>query len=141
MNILNKGWVIAVLAIILAGCAATAPKDPMERQQLLEQRVAERWEYLLAKDFFEAWEYLSPGHRKVVSAESYARRLSISHVVWKEAEMVDLTCESAEVCRVSIALTVEVETGMPAARKVISRQVSAESWIWTENNWFYVPRS
>ncbi|GJM10133.1 MAG: hypothetical protein DHS20C11_24090 [Lysobacteraceae bacterium] len=138
MNVRNA-WGIALAMALLSGCASS-PSTQVDRAALLQERVNERWELLLAKEYFDAWEYLSPGAKSVVDATSYARRLSLTQVVWKNARFIDSKCESEDVCSVRISITVEVKTGMPMAGNVETSQVASEDWVWADRNWYYVPK-
>jgi len=84
----------AASMLMLAGCAAFAPKAP---ELEVRERAQARWDALIAGNWEKAYSYSTPAYRKAVDLFGFRAR-SAGPVKLKSAEVVnarcrDLTCE------------------------------------------------
>jgi hypothetical protein len=128
VNSALKHAVAGVLAVVLAGCAAMAPRSP---EAVVKERAQARWDAMVKNDFNAAYGYLSPGSRSVVSAQDYAA--SLRRGFWKSATVEKVECGSAQSCEVSA--TIEYEA-MGRRTKTPLR----ESWIRDGSEWWYLQK-
>jgi hypothetical protein len=91
---------LAVLAgaLALAGCAALGARGP---EDIVRERAQARWNALLAGKFEDAYAYLSPSSRAVVSLQRFRSSFG-SVVAWKSAEVHKVECKQTDRCIVSI---------------------------------------
>jgi hypothetical protein len=119
--------VTGVLAIVLCGCAAVAPRS----ETVVKERAQARWDALVKGDFNAAYGYMSPGSRSVTSATDYASGLRRGF--WKSAVVEKVECGSAQSCDVSA--TIEYEF-MGMRTKTPLR----ETWIRDGSEWWYLQK-
>lgn len=94
--------VLATLAgaAVLAGCAGLAARPA---EDVVRERAQARWNLLLAGKLDEAYAYLSPASRVVVSPQRF--RSSFGGVVsWQSAEVHKVECKQTDRCTVSITV-------------------------------------
>lgn len=87
--------------LVLSGCALLKPPPP---EEVVRERAQARWNALLAGKFEDAYQFLSPASRNVVSLQRF--RASIGGAdTWKGAEVHKVTCSQADRCTVSIKVS------------------------------------
>ena len=118
----------AILAVLVGGCAAVAPKAP---EDVVKQLSQARWEALLKGDTKTAYGYLSPGSRAVLKEADYDA--SIRKDFWKAARVDKVDCERGERCEVQ--LTIEYEF-----QRMRTKTPLRETWIREGSDWWYVHR-
>lgn len=147
MNMNKTTITIVALGVcaLLAGCASTPEpaQDGTNNHGTIEQRAAERWALIADKNWYAAYEYLSPGTRAALSAKAYAQNMSAATINWLRGEVKDASaCEDATVCDVTVQVYYRVTGGVTGVRKPIelNRPIS-ESWIQIDDAWYFVPDS
>jgi hypothetical protein len=115
-----------VLAIVLSGCAAVAPRSD---EAIVKDRAQARWDALVKDDVNAAYGYLSPGSRSVISATDYAA--SLRRGFWKSAVVENVECRSAQSCEV--AATIEYEF-----KGMRTKSPLRETWIRDGSDWWYL---
>ena len=68
VSFMKTGFLI--IAMLLTACASNPQQTP---EQQVAQRAEARWKHLIAKDYQQAWEYLMPSYRNLVSPQDYER--------------------------------------------------------------------
>jgi hypothetical protein len=108
----------------------------VEWANLAKMRAKQRWEALIAGRFEEAYLFLSPAQRNVLSYETYRRGIH-GRGVWKAVEVENATCDEV---RCVVATRVYVKLMHPRLSKPIeSNELIKEAWIKDEENtqlWF-----
>lgn len=134
--------VAALLATLLGACA---DPDTLSEQQAgaLEQRVRDRWQTIIARDFDRTWEFETPNYRSVFSKQLYAKKFSYG-VEWELTE-VEITHYDGRAAVASVAARVmtkstkHTNTASQAlgARPIIVR----EKWMLIDGEWWHSSKS
>lgn len=95
----------------------------------------ERWGYLIAGQLQEAYAYLSPGVREVMSFDSYRGRTRVG--TWRSATVQSVSCSSAEVCSVAVAVGYVVPVRGAGTFENVS--LVREQWRYQGGRWWFVP--
>jgi len=130
-----KAFFYTLLLIAVAGCAST-PSKP----ESLEDRIADKWNLLVAGEYAKAYEYYSPGYRSVTTVESFIRAMSSRTIPWLDARVRDVGPCEPETCNARVELDFSVQPRVPGAKVFESTKIVRESWIRQNNAWFFVPK-
>jgi len=132
---------ITLLAAFLglsAGCAS-GPRWDEEQRGVLEQRVRERWQALVLRDFEKAWEYSSPNYRARFSKQLYAKKFSYA-VKW-ELTGVEIVNYDGDAAVASVVVRVMSEpTKQTSSASVALGAIPTtlrERWIFAEGQWWF----
>ena len=117
-----------VMVVLLAGCAALDPRPP---EEVLKERVQQRWDAMVKSDFRAAYQYLSPGSRAVMTPEGYASSLKAGF--WKAATVDRVICEKPDVC--DALVTIEYEFRGSRIKTPLK-----ETWIKEGSSWWFVQK-
>jgi hypothetical protein len=137
-----------LMAVLLAtGCASQAPRSDTSEagtaatvNKELEQRALDRWTFLIERKAEKAYDYLSPGYRKTLRREDYARDMNNRPVRWSKVRPYRQTCDKPDVCVVD--LQVDFETKVPGVRQnVASVGFVNETWIRVRGKWYLLPKA
>lgn len=127
---------------VLAACAAqtnTRPKAnrAVAPEEAVAQRIQERWDLLIAKEYGKAYEYLTPGSRAVMTKDAYIRKLLAVRLKWQEAKIMRVTCEEQDHCDALVSVSSLVR--MPQLQgDVLVPSPSSEQWVYSGGEWFVV---
>jgi len=116
------------MVVLLAGCAALDPRPP---EEVLKERVQQRWDALVKSDFRAAYQYLSPGSRAVMTPEGYASSLRAGF--WKAAAVDRVICEKPDVCDAHVIIEYEF-------RGSRIKTPLKETWIKEGSSWWFVQK-
>ena len=133
---------VLLAAGLLAGCAApgtdsgsaAAPAASTSKvEDAVSVRAQQRWDWLMAGKFDDAYTYTTPAYRALNTAQDYRNRFS-SGAKWVDPKVDSVTCESGERCRVKIVLGIQV-----AARGFTkpTRSVIFETWLPEDGQWWF----
>lgn len=133
---------VLLAAGLLAGCAApgagsssaAAPAASTTKvENAVSVRAQQRWDWLMAGKFDDAYTYTTPSYRALNTAQDYRNRFS-SGAKWVDPKVDSVTCESGERCRVKIVLGIQV-----AARGFTkpTRSVIIETWLPEDGQWWF----
>ena len=133
---------VLLAAGLLAGCAApgagsssaAAPAASTTKvENAVSVRAQQRWDWLMAGKFDDAYTYTTPAYRALNTAQDYRNRFS-SGAKWVDPKVDSVTCESGERCRVKIVLGIQV-----AARGFTkpTRSVIFETWLPEDGQWWF----
>jgi len=122
---------VGVLAM-MAGCATTGglSKDtpPEVKAAAVKERSNARWAALIKGNKDEAYTYLSPGTRNLISLEQYRGR--VQAIGYRSVEIDKVDCEP-EVCKVALTLTYDY---MPTKGAIAGKGVTGVS-TYVEETW------
>jgi hypothetical protein len=123
-----RGWVLAGVLLVLAGCATVGGRSP---EEAVKERAQQRWDALVKGDFDAAYGFLSPGSRQVTKQPDYVA--SLRKGFWKDARVQSVTCGTQDACDVGVTIEYEYQ-----GRKI--RSPLRESWIRDGSTWWYVQK-
>jgi len=126
--------------LVLATVGCSEPRELTTEQAVaLEQRVRDRWQTLVNRDFDAAWEFETPNYRSVFSKSMYRQQFSYS-VEW-ELTGVSILNYDAPAAVASVVARVMTKSTKPtsAATKAIgARPLSIrEKWILIDGEWWH----
>lgn len=139
-------------AVFLGGCASnssrtdaagettsTAPISSAATPAMaLAERAETRWKMLIEGKPELAYDYLSPGYRETRDRNEYAEIMRSRPVKWTGVQYQDQECEG-EVCKVRLMITYSLEMPVAMVGKVDSVDFQLETWLWIDDNWYYLP--
>lgn len=129
-----------VLGFGMTGCASLLSDDvaPQETQkQQLKVRAEARWEALIKGDLQQAYAFMSPDYRNVVSLQQFKSRYGRT-VEWRLARIDDIRYDSPTVASVMMGVT--YRTMLPGARGDMfeNRKILTEKWLYKDGEWWYI---
>lgn len=112
----------------LGGGQADASADP---KIAVASRAEARWQALIDGKVAQAYEYLSPATRKVMSRDVYAARIKPG--IWRAAKATEVKCD-ADLCKATVLVKYDFRDikGLEANME--------ETWIKEEGGWWYVQK-
>ena len=133
---------VLLAAGLLAGCAApgagsssaAAPAASTTKvENAVSVRAQQRWDWLMAGKFDDAYTYTTPAYRALNTAQDYRNRFS-SGAKWVDPKVDSVTCEGDERCRVKIVLGIQVPArGFTKP----TRSVIIETWLPEDGQWWF----
>lgn len=134
---MNPKFFAVPLTLLIGACAST-PASRLTPEDAVKQRAAERWELIIAGKASDAWNYLSPGSRELMTRDAFLMDILRRPLRYVGVAANDAEC-SESVCEVTIELDIEVR--MPMAGGVRSKAFHQEQWVASGGEWYYVPKS
>ena len=118
-----------VLSLSLVGCASLRPAP----EETVRKLATQRWQALLAGKFDQAYEFATPGFRKLRSVDFYRTNRSAVPVKWVSAEVLRVDCEPQR-CTVKIKLI--TRPNMPGFNKLNLETGLDEVWLLEDGQWW-----
>lgn len=133
----------AVLAFALATAAMVAGCQPGSEAgddsvESLKARAEQRWNYLIEKKAEKAYEFLTPGYRKVKTVDQYVAEKTNVALKWKSAKASRADCE-VDVCTVFVTLYYEVKLPNAGGQPIDSFAPMREKWMKVGKQWYFLP--
>lgn len=129
-----KWGLLSLILLLINGCATFINSNP---EEIVRQRVNERWAALIEGRLETAYSYETPEYRELYTFSDYRKRI---HGVgsWEKIEVEEVYCE-ADKCVASILIYVRIEFGM-GFEVVESNARAKESWIQhsTAGQWYHI---
>lgn len=116
--------------IALAGCASVGTQTP---EQIVEKRATEYWKARMNADYQAAYQFSTPGYRKVRTAEQYKLQFGAGVSV-VDASVSKVVCEP-EKCEVQMKLGVKPAILMLKLDKV--ETYMNETWLLEDGQWWH----
>ena len=141
---LRKIWLVILLGSMLgtglAGCERQGEPAAVEPDlQRLEQRVRERWQAKIARDFDRVWEYSTPNYRRSFPKELYRRQFSYA-LDW-ELTSIEVLNYDADAAVASVAARVMTKpTKQTSAASIAIGAVPItihEQWLYIDGEWWH----
>ena len=126
----------------LAACATTAPPKPaanLSPEAAVTQRITDRWQRIIDKDYKAAYEFLTPGTRSVMPYPDYERRMGQAQIKWKGSTVKQITCEDAETCHAQVQLDIIVLFPGGGIGQTPTISVVDENWLKSGGQWYFLP--
>jgi hypothetical protein len=121
--------------LALAGCGALVKKN--EDASVIKTKAVQRWEYLIAKQADQAYDFLAPGYRQTISREQYAHNMNSRGTRWSKVHYNSQTCD-ADTCTVRLSVDYTINLG-GLAGDTKATGFSVEKWIKADGAWYYLP--
>ncbi|KAA9130765.1 hypothetical protein F3N42_10345 [Marinihelvus fidelis] len=125
-------------ALLLSACATMGGGTPEEQ---VADRAQARWDLLLERNLEDAYEYFTPGYRSSVSIDQWRRKLSAQPVTWDGASVTGVTCDPEGSCMARVRVDYSIRGGLPGVQQFKSVTDVEETWINSNGEWFYLPKS
>ena len=133
-NCFSRASLLTALTLTLAACDVPEPEEPLVS---LEERVNARWQYVVDRDFVEAWEFYSPGYRETHPRAAFVDDMASRQLRYLGGAFKDASCEGDR-CTVQVEVTYQLVAGARALRNKEVRTSLQERWIWLDNRWWFV---
>jgi hypothetical protein len=126
------------LLLGLGGCSQPQEFTP-ELEAQLQERAAERWRLIIAKDYEGAWELTTPNYRTIFPKHLYSK--NFSEMLERELTEVEVLTYDADAAVASVAVRVMSKPVKftSAASKAIGALPATiiEQWILIDGVWWY----
>jgi len=125
---------LSLILLIVSGCASFVDQEPDE---LVRQRVNERWAALIDGRLEKAYSYETPEYRELYPFVDY--RKTIRGVgSWQKVEIEYVECSDKK-CIADINIYVKIHVGMSFG-VVESNARAKENWIQhsTDGQWYHI---
>ena len=136
MTIRKSTWMAlataGIAALLMQGCATPtqAPED------VVGQRATQRWKLLVDGKLDQAYDYLAPSTRAILSLDSYKAELS-GPVKWVAGDVVSVKCQ-ADKCDARIRLEASAILGPRLGAKMPNIVTYFdEPWLKEEGQWWF----
>ena len=135
MYIKSIRWgLLSLILFIVSGCASFVERN---QEEIVRQRVNERWAALIEGRLETAYDFETPEYRELYSFADFRKKI---HGVgsWQKIEIEDVGCESNK-CVASIVIYVKLHLGMGFG-VVESDARAKENWMQhsTEGQWYHI---
>mgnify|MGYP001767226925 CR=1 FL=1 len=128
-------WITAALALGLGACGTTASTSA-SAEAGLAARAKARWDLLAAGKLDEAYGYLSPGKRSVVTVEQY--RGSIKPGMWREWKVDGIECGEPDLCKVKMLISYTYKDKANASSTLDVTRPLIETWRRQDGEWWFI---
>lgn len=135
MNLKNKSFLpLAAIAVVLAlmGCQPQA-------EESIEERVLARWNYMIEREFAQAWEYYTPGYRQTMPRDQFEDDMKRRPIRWYEAELNSVECQENR-CSVTVDITYRAVSAPHGQSRMRLTRPLSETWVRMDDQWWYSPR-
>ena len=126
------------MAVLMAGCSQPQELTP-ELELQLQERAAERWQLIIAKDYEGAWELMTPNYRRIFPKHLYSK--NFSEMLERELTAVEVLTYDADAAVASVAVRVMSKPTKfsSSASKAIGALPATilEQWILIDGVWWY----
>jgi len=132
---------MALLIVVMglsAGCAS-GPKWDDAQRSILEQRVRDRFDALVARDYGKAWEYMTPSYRAIFSKQLYAKKFSYA----LQLELTGVKVVNYDGDAAVASVVVRVMSKPTLQTSTASRLIGAtprslgEKWVFSQDQWWF----
>ena len=109
-------------------------REQIDEHAALRARVAKRWDLLLAGNLDEAYSYLSPGKRSLVSQSQYKGEIKMG--IWRSAKVDEVVCSAADLCKVKVFVSYEFK--VKGREPLENTRPLMELWSYQSGEWWYI---
>ena len=129
---------LLVLLGLSGGCASGPQWDDAQRA-ILEQRVRERYQALVARDYKKAWEYTTPSYRAIFSKQLYAKKFSYAvDLELTGVEVVNYDSDAAVASVVVRVMSKPTKQTSTASMLIGATPRSlGEKWVFSQDQWWF----
>jgi len=119
-----------IASLALAACATVPSGTPEEQVRV---RAMARWQALVEGDTTNAYSFITPGYRAVVSAVDYRR--SVALAAWYGAEVINVTCPEPTKCLAKVRIDFKYVSGRKGADRISTHY--DETWLFEAGQWWF----
>jgi len=131
-TILMPVALLSAAMFLLSACGGSAPG----LDEPLEDRIMDRWQHMIDRDFGKAWEYYTPGFRQLNPRETFAAEMAGRPVRWHAAELLEVEC-AEERCNALLRITVQPTAGPSTLRHLHVPSEVTETWLLLDGVWWF----
>ena len=133
-----KSAFCGLIFMVMAACSAPGELSESEENVLI-QRVSERWRCLERNDYDCAYEYLSPAFRAVFSSGMYGNHyVSQADRVLTGVKLVAYDRDAAVASvRVGVMSRPLKDTSSASRAVAVTPANLSEAWLWNGGKWWY----
>ena len=123
-------WLALCASTALVACAGVTSTSP---EDVVKQRVNERWKTLVSGDFARSYSYTSPSFRGLISQDVYRSRIG-GAVNWVAGEVATVECPEAIKCIARVRIDYKpLLRGRPG--NTFSTYTN-ETWVLEDGQWW-----
>ena len=126
-------WVLALWTALTAGCATTGTlgnDTPVgEKQAVVAERAAARWQAMIKGDYEKAYGYMSATSRQATSLDRFRSRTR--SVVYRDAKVRNVVCD-ADACKADVFVSFD------HVRLKGAGNAMEETWVIEQGQAWYV---
>jgi hypothetical protein len=126
--------VITYSSILLSACATLVNPEAS-----VISRANSRISHVIAGEYLDAYEYLSPGYRSSVSKGAYIADMVSRRITWTSGELIGSEC-TENICLLRIKIDYKVISPVPGVKTFERFDHIEEDWVNSGKQWWYVPR-
>ena len=130
---------VLLMVLVLSGGCASGPKWDDAQRNILEQRVRDRFQALVARDFEKVWEYSTPSYRAIFSKQLYVKKFSYAlDLELTGVEVVNYDSDAA-VASVVVRVMSKPTKQTSTASMLIGATPSSlgEKWVFSQGQWWF----
>ena len=123
-------WLVHCAAATMVACASMGPATP---EDVVKQRVNERWKALVSGDFARSYSYTAPSFRGLISQDVYRGRIG-GAVNWVAGEVATVECPEPIKCIARVRIDYK-----PLLRGRAGNTFSTyanETWVLEDGQWW-----
>ena len=123
-------WLALCASTALVACAGINATSP---EEVVKQRVNERWKALVSGDFARSYSYTAPSFRGLISQDVYRSRIG-GAVNWVAGEVATVECPEAIKCIARVRIDYK-----PLLRGRAGNTFSTyanETWVLEDGQWW-----
>lgn len=121
---------------VLAADEAPAPTATRDDSALTE-RVSQRWRAMMGRDFAAAYVLTSPAYRALFDLRHFTGQFG-KDVVWQRIEVGPIEHPSESAAKVGVTIYFLAFLS-PTADPIEMHTYIDESWVFAEDQWWYLP--
>ena len=129
------GVLLVVLAVITLTACATQPQT---QDDYVVERAQERRDLLLAGDLETAYTFFSPGYRSTHSLIDFGVQERTRRLQYTSAKYLSHDCQDSR-CLITFELGYRVAAPVPGVSYFDGTSKVEETWVRTDNEWWYLP--
>lgn len=131
------GLTLLAALLLTGGCAVNpAPGAALlSKEEAVAARAKERWAALLEAEMSQAYAFMSPATREVLSLKTY--KATVNPKLWTSAKVNGVECSSDDLCSAKVLIGYRVGLNMGAA--FAGEQELRETWRRESGQWWFVP--
>ncbi|HPE58896.1 MAG TPA: hypothetical protein PLB10_01055 [Thiolinea sp.] len=152
----NLGLVFIVVLGALGGCnssgqqqaekvtsAANTTTARQPSEEGLRSRVQGRWDALIKRDFAQAYQYMSPGYRKLYPISVFTSGFG-AVVAWDSITVTSIqVAQGSASAKVTLELFYQLalpgtESLRPGEGLGLISKTLHEDWIWADSEWWFI---
>ena len=130
---------VLLMVLVLSGGCASGPKWDDAQRNILEQRVRDRFQALVARDFEKVWEYSTPSYRAIFSKQLYAKKFSYAvELQLTGVEVVNYDSDAAVASVVVRVMSKPTKQTSTASMLIGATPRSlGEKWLFSQDQWWF----